>query len=288
VLVSGAVVGLLAALPVEAEAAVDVSAATGSSYAIRITGPITISARPTSSVTATAQNPKPAQLDQVLLNIPAEPVISSGTFRATGAAALASSLTSKLLRIGRAGSVAPQDHSAQGYAAVENLAALPGSILRADAVEAEALARCTDAGLVFSTATRVSDLKVAGTSLPQVVTPKPNQVLVNNPLLGLKVVLWETNWDAATGRTTDGSNTVFVNALHVTQSLLNIDLVASHAEATGSCVTAAASVPEQSVLPAVLPRTGGGIGYALAAGLLAAGALGALLGRRLLAPRRAS
>jgi hypothetical protein len=286
VLVVTAVVGLLAtwSAPASADSA---SAATGSSYAVKISGPITISSRPTASVTATAQEPSPAPLDQVLLSIPAQPVISSGTFRASGAAAVASTVTSKLLGVIRSvASSVPADHNGRGYAAVENLAALPGGILTADAVEAEALARCTGDGVQFSTAGRVTDLKVAGITLPQVVTPKPNQVLLNDPLLGIKVVLWETNWDAATGRTTDGSGTVFVNALHVTQSLLNIDLVASHAEATGTCAAVAARrVPEEPAKPTVLPRTGGGVGYGLGAALLAAAGLAVLIGRRILGVR---
>ncbi|MGH2687565.1 MAG: LPXTG cell wall anchor domain-containing protein, partial [Actinomycetota bacterium] len=102
------------------------------------------------------------------------------------------------------------------------------------------------------------------------------QVLIDQPLLGLKVVLWETNWDPSTGGTTDGSNTVFVNALHVTQSLLGIDLVASHAEATGACAAAA----QDAVLPTVLPRTGGGHFYLIGVALLAAAALGVFLRRK--------
>ena len=172
----------------------------------------------------------------------------------------------------------PTDHNARGYAAVENLGALPGGILTVDAVEAEALARCTNSGVQFSTAGRVTDIKVAGATLPAVIQAKPNQVLLYNALLGIRIVLWETNWNPATGGTTDGSNTVWVNALHVTQSLLNIDLVTSHAEATGTCAVAAAD----AVLPAILPRTGGTHHWAVALGLLAAAALAVLLRRKVL------
>jgi hypothetical protein len=255
-----------------------VSTATGSSYAVKISGPVTISSRPLASVTATSSNPSPSPLEQVLLNIPAEPVLSSGTFRASGSASAVSVPGSKLLSLARAVSpeALPADSNARGYAAVENLAALPGGLLTADAVEAEALARCTGGGITFSTASRVTDIKVAGLTLPQVISPKPNQVLVDNALLGLKIVLWETNWDPSTGGTADGSDTVFVNALHVTQPLLNIDLVASHAEATGNCAG------RPAVLPSLLPRTGGSHYYLVGCGLLALAALAVLARRRVL------
>lgn len=276
------VLGLTMAMPLTAARADNVSTATGSSYAVKISGPVTISSRPLASVTASSSDPAPSPLEQVLLNIPADPVLSSGTFRASGAASVVSVPGAKLLSLAR--SVAPEgvpaDNNARGYAAVENLAALPGGLLTADAVEAEALARCTSGGVTFSTASRITDIKVAGLTLPQVITPKPNQVLVDNALLGLRIVLWETNWNPATGGTTDGNNTVFVNALHVTQSLLNIDLVASHAEATGNCAGRAA------VLPTVLPRTGGAHPYhAIGFGLLAVAALTVLFRRKVLGTR---
>ena len=273
-----AVLSLVLAMFGPPAAADNVSTATGSSYAIKISGPVTISSRPTAAVTATSADPSPAPLEQVLLNIPGEPVLSSGTFRASGSASVSSTLTPKLLSVIQsvASTAVPADNNARGYAAVENLAALPGGLLTADAVEAEAVARCTNSGVTFSTAGRVTDIKVAGLTLPQLITAKPNQVLIENALLGLKVVLWETNWEPATGGTTDGSNTVFVNALHVTQSLLNIDLVASHAEATGNCAAQAA------VLPAVLPRTGGGHSYAIGFGLLAFAGLAVLFRRKVL------
>lgn len=273
-----AVLSLSMALWAPAAEADNVSTATGSSYAVKISGPVTISSRPLASVTATSSNPAPSPLEQVLLNIPADPVLSSGTFRASGSASVVPIPGAKLLSLARSVSseALPADNNARGYAAVENLAALPSGLLTADAVEAEALARCTSGGVAFSTASRVTDIKVAGLTLPQVITPKPNQVLVDNALLGLKVVLWETNWNPATGGTTDGSSTVFVNALHVTQSLLNIDLVASHAEATGYCAG------RPAVLPAVLPRTGGDHYYAIGFGLLALAALAVVFRRKVL------
>lgn len=273
-----AALSLAMALPGPAAEADTASTATGSSYAVKISGPVTISSRPLASVTATSSNPSPSPLEQVLLNIPADPVLSSGTFRASGSASAVSVPGAKLLNLARSVSpeALPADSNARGYAAVENLAALPGGILTADAVEAEALARCTDTGVTFSTASRVTDIEVAGLTLPQVVTPKPNQILVDDALLGLKIVLWETNWNPATGGTTDGSSTVFVNALHVTQSLLNIDLVASHAEATGNCAG------RPAILPSLLPRTGGDRYYAVGFGLLALAALAVLARRRVL------
>ncbi|MGH2721588.1 MAG: hypothetical protein ACRDJO_08300, partial [Actinomycetota bacterium] len=186
-----AVVGLLLVPMGPPALAADVSAATGSSYAVKIGGPVTISARPTASVTATTQEPSPSPSDQVVLNIPAAPVVTSGTFRASAAATVVSGLSAKLQSIMNArADMTPADHNARGYAAVENLAALPGNMITADAVEAEAVARCSDSRTTFATAARVTDIKALGITLPEVIKPTPNQVLIDQPLLGLKVTLW--------------------------------------------------------------------------------------------------
>ncbi|MDQ3645686.1 MAG: hypothetical protein M3345_01980, partial [Actinomycetota bacterium] len=78
---------------------------------------------------------------------------------------------------------------------------------------------------------RIVNLTVGPTPVP-VLNPTPNQVVFEQA--GIKIVFWETNWDPATGATTDDSSTVYANALHVTAPG-GIDLVVSHSEATATC-----------------------------------------------------
>lgn len=115
----------------------------------------------------------------------------------------------------------------RGYAKALDLA---GSI---EEVQAEAVARCDENGnLELGTGAAYT---LAGEL--QGDPRQPNQNL--NPLaLGLAesatVIFWETNWDPATGSTTDGSDTVFVNGMHIITP--TEDIIISHAEATATCI----------------------------------------------------
>jgi hypothetical protein len=114
----------------------------------------------------------------------------------------------------------------RGYAKALDLM---GSI---EEVQAEAVARC-DANGVTEFATGAA-YTLAGDL--QGDASQPNQNL--NPLaLGLAesstVIFWETNWDPATGTTTDGSDTVYVNGMHIITP--TEDIIISHAEASSDC-----------------------------------------------------
>ena len=103
-------------------------------------------------------------------------------------------------------------------------------------VQAEAVARCDANGAIeFATGAAYT---LAGDF--QGDPRQPNQNL--NPLgLGLAesatVIFWETNWDAATGTTTDGSDTVYVNGMHIITP--TEDIIISHAEASAECISTA-------------------------------------------------
>lgn len=101
-------------------------------------------------------------------------------------------------------------------------------------VEGEAVARCnSNRELIVSSGADYDLTEVTGPASPD----RPNQPL--DPLtLGLvgvsAVTFWETNWDPKTNTTTDGSDTVWVNGLHIITST-GRDIIVSHAEATAEC-----------------------------------------------------
>jgi hypothetical protein len=97
-------------------------------------------------------------------------------------------------------------------------------------LESEAVGRCVGAAGEFMTGVRYGP---AGGV--QGDPSMPNQPL-NPGDFGLSsgtVTFWETNWDPETNTTTDGSNTVWVNALRIQSPTL--DLVVGHSEATVDC-----------------------------------------------------
>lgn len=99
-------------------------------------------------------------------------------------------------------------------------------------VQAEAVARCTaDGELEVATG---ADYGLLGTLASS--TDEPNQHLSIPVLAGevSAVIYWETNWDPITNSTTDGSDTVWVNGLHIVTST-GRDIILSHAEATADC-----------------------------------------------------
>lgn len=157
----------------------------------------------------------------------------------------------------------PTSWNARGHGAVDQLAALFAGDepqLTAELVEAEAVAACEFGDPHFASAARVQQLEFAGEEMPVlgealdtaeelVVAGGPNEdVLANTPggdqlaELGLRITAWETNWDGAAG-TTDGGDTVWVNALRVSvvegsplaDTVGAHDLVVGHAEARADC-----------------------------------------------------
>lgn len=112
---------------------------------------------------------------------------------------------------------------ARGYAFVLN-----GFIVDA---EAEAAARCIDGRAEYVTGARFTDLT---TLIGADTEVGPNQQFSLLGLLGGSVItFWETNWDPKTNTTTDGSDTVYVNAARIQTPAEEIIL--GHAEASVRC-----------------------------------------------------
>ncbi|HVL99705.1 MAG TPA: hypothetical protein VM324_10485 [Egibacteraceae bacterium] len=166
---------------------------------------------------------------EVLVDVPVEGVLESGTLVAENQVNAAGGLSGRLQeeRVDFTGpGVIPDAFNVASYAVTEELAVVD-TLLQAEVVEAEAVASCVGGQPVFATGANVANLRLAETEVlaplldaleidlsPVLnLTQAPNTLVVDlSPVI--RVVFWETNWDGRTG-TTDGSNTVFVNALRI-------------------------------------------------------------------------
>ncbi|MFN2594114.1 MAG: hypothetical protein ABR579_04410, partial [Actinomycetota bacterium] len=83
--------------------------------------------------------------------------------------------------------------------------------------ESEAVGRCVGNNPQYETAARGD---FSGSAVPD--STQPNQPIDLGIGGGAVVTFWETNWDPRTDQTTDGSNTVFVNAIHIVTPTENI------------------------------------------------------------------
>lgn len=253
---------LLLALAPSASAQTGDPAAEGSAYGAEINGLVDLGPLP-EPVTATVSQ-EGASASDSFLEVPVEPVVFSATLEGDVAASFEANLAATLQSViqDASGGTLPESWNARGHAITEDLAVLFASedqpLLTADVVESEAVATCTPEGEpVFATGSRVQNLTLAGQQLPLldavidlVVEGTPNEnVLGNLPALGdtlaglgLEIEAWDTNWDGDDG-TTDGSDTVWVNALRVSvtedSTLGGIvgaqDVIVSHAEASVDC-----------------------------------------------------
>lgn len=232
----------------------DADNARGSAFGISLTGLVDLGPEPL----VEAAIPPGEEDRDVLLEVPLEELLYSGTAVAEADARRASTVEPNL----HTGTV-----NGRGYAATEELSALEGDLLTADLVAAEAVATCVAGQTQFSTSSVVQNATLAGSVLPleelqgiidlldpvvdglepllgdsslDVLVDQPNDVILEIPELGIRLIGWETNWDGGTG-TTDGSDTVFVNALRLTITgalgdiLGDQDLIVSHAEASADC-----------------------------------------------------
>ncbi len=206
-----------------------VSSATSSAYGVQLAGPVPIGARPEVSASLAA----PTATDS-FLEVPADPLATSFTASVTADAKKESTLNATLQSVMETASPGlPTKWNSRGHAITEDLNAVTNQIL-ADVIESESVSSCDGGQTTFGSAARIVNLSVAGTAII-LPTPTPNAVVFNQ--LGIKVTLWETNWDPATGGTTDGSSTVFTNGMHVTAPG-GIDLIVSHSEAASACAAA--------------------------------------------------
>jgi hypothetical protein len=116
--------------------------------------------------------------------------------------------------------------NARGFARAERINLSP---LLVEFAEAEAVARCEGTRPVFMTGARygsISGLLPVDRTIPN---QRTNLVVASTAI----VTFWETNWDPLTNTTNDGSDTVWVNALHIITP--TEDIVLGHAEATIDC-----------------------------------------------------
>lgn len=214
-----------------------VATARGSSFGLELAGPVPLEGQPTAEATV----PDGPESDaDALLEVPADPVVTSATLAVAADAAVESEVEARLQAIIEGQNEgAPGTWNVRGYAITEDLAAV-SSTVTAEVIESESTAACIGGDIVFGSASRVVNLAVAGTAVP-LPNPTPNQVVFDQ--LGIRIVLWETNWDPATGGLSDDGDAVFTNALHVTAPG-GIDLVVSHSEATATCAGVSPQPPD--------------------------------------------
>ncbi|HVF53694.1 MAG TPA: hypothetical protein VNC78_08830 [Actinomycetota bacterium] len=113
-------------------------------------------------------------------------------------------------------------------------------------IEAEAMARCVNGKEEFMTGARFG---LVGGLLGG--TDRPNTNLDVVIVQGAVVKFWETNWDPKTNTTTDGSETVWVNGLHIYTP--TEEIILSHAEATADCQKAPTAGPSAPNTVTVTP-----------------------------------
>jgi RTX calcium-binding nonapeptide repeat (4 copies) len=176
------------------------------------------------------------------------PPLTAGVLHVEGDASTASDISATMQSTIDAATSAtlPASWNARGFAQTTGVTvgslgpALP--TLSANIVNAEAVSACVGGNLVHGSAAQVAGLTLTnppalpglpGTPIPipPISSTQPNQVLVD--ALGIKLTFWETNWNPATLGTTNGSSTVFTNAVHLSTPLG--DVVISHAESTAQC-----------------------------------------------------
>lgn len=254
----------LAALSAAPAAAQSADSAAASAFGGHLTGPVEIGPEPTVS----AEVPPGESDEDALIEIPAEPLLESGTFTVEAQSADQAQYEAVLQAVIDAFGQAPEASNSRGYAATENAVALDGN-LTADVLEAEALASCVDGQLNVATGARIANATLAGQELPvgelveaiPITSEAPNHSVAPEVLgpLGVEIVTWDTNWDGQSG-TTDGSDTVYVNALRVSVSEESPlapalggpqDLILSHAEATANCDAGAGPLGPETALSGV-------------------------------------
>lgn len=221
-----AALGLAALLGPAIVLASPVDSATARAFGVQLSGPVPLGPLPEVESSLGDE-----LVQDSLLEVPADPLATSFTAHVEADTRATDEIEARLQEtIAGVAQSAPGAWSARGFAITEDLDAAAGQVA-ADVIESESTAACIDGEVVFGSATRIANLSVGGQAIP-VLNPEPNQVLLDQG--GIRVVFWETNWDPATLGTTDGSSTVFTNALHVTLPL-GVDLVVSHSEATVAC-----------------------------------------------------
>ena len=202
--------------------------------------------------TPTAEAAVPADAEETLVAVPADPLAVSGTFTASAAAHEASDIESALA-VNEQEVAGP--YNTQGLTVVEDLEVLPNAVaegvsaVTAEVVRSEAVGVCTDGNVQYSANSEVVNLVIGGETVP-----------LNGPveevLAGIDTVLTETTLDQVIDidynvvtELPDGG--ISVDALVITVLAAagespGGEIVIGHAETGGLACGVAAQAPECS------------------------------------------
>ena len=242
-----AAVGAAALLagPITSVGADPVSAGQASAYGVTLEGLVPVGPTPTAAVEVNDEDS-----NDVLIDIPADPLAVSGTFTAAAAAHAASDIES-VLAVNEQEVAGP--YNTQGATLVEGLDVLVEqlegeSLLTAEVLRSEAVGVCKGGAVEYSANSEIVNLQVAGSDVP-----------LNGPLegivAGIDTILTETTLDQVVDidynvvqETADG---ISVDALVITVLAAAGEdpverVTIGHAETGGLVCGAAATPPECS------------------------------------------
>lgn len=224
---------LSAAVPAHAEAAV---ASSATAVGLVSTGLLPLPPNPT--ITA-SQPPDSGEMRQALIDLAVPPLALTGTSTVVAEASRESRIPTPAFPDLKPNALRRHlpvgETNARSFARTEGLAlvstapqALPLDLLTttlvsASAVESAAIARCVDGQALFDTDFNVSGLKVLGQDLGLDALLLPVLTALSLPD-AISVIPGEA------GRLPDG-NGVFINGLHISIPVLNVDLVIARSEA---------------------------------------------------------
>jgi hypothetical protein len=247
---------LAAAVPAHAE-----TAAASSATAVGLVSTGLLPLPPTPTITA-SQPPDSGEMRQALVDLPVPPLALTGTSTVVTEASRESRIPTPAFPDLKPNAlrrhVPVSETNARAFARTEGLAlvstapqALPLDLLvttlvTATAVESVAVARCVDGQALFDTDFNVSGLKVLGQDLGLDALLLPVLTGLNMPG-AISVIPGEA------GRLPDGSG-VFINGLHISIPVLNVDIVIARSEARmpAQCSPSApADVASESEQPAL-------------------------------------
>lgn len=236
----------LLAGPVTSAGADPVSAGQASAYGVQLEGLVPVEPTPTAAAEVSEEDS-----NEVLIDIPADPLAVSGTFTAAAAAHEASDIES-VLAVNE--QEVPGPYNTQGATLVEGLEVLLDAIddgtplVRAEVLRSEAVGVCSGGTVQYSANSEIVNLQVAGSDVP-----------LNGPLEeivgGIQDVLEQTTLDQVVDieynvvqETADG---ISVDALVITVLAAAGEdpverVTIGHAETGGLVCGAAATPPECS------------------------------------------
>ena len=226
-----------------------VSAGTASAYGVtaNLGGQEVIPPTPAQEASVVGES----DAEETLVEVPADPLVVSGTFTASAKAHDASDIAS-VLQVNQQEVDGP--YNTQGFTLVEGLDVAPNSVeeevslVTAEVIRSEAVGVCTGGAVQYSANSEIVNLEIGGTDVP-----------LNGPLeevlAGIDTVLTETTLDQVIdieyNRVTESADGIAVDALVITVLAAAGEdpageIVIGHAETGGLVCGAAAQAPECS------------------------------------------